>query len=123
MPYVDGFVMVIPKKNVGAYRKLARNAGKVWREYGALEYHECIGDDLTIDDGKGNKTSPFPRMTRMKPTETVAFSWIVYKNRSHRDRVNRQVMKDPRILKTMEQTMPFDPKRMAYAGFKSIVDL
>jgi uncharacterized protein YbaA (DUF1428 family) len=124
MAYVDGFVIPMPKKNVKSYQKMAAAAGKVWREHGALEYRECIADQLVVDDGKGKKVAPFPKMTRTKPSETVAFSWIVYKSRAHRDAVNKKVMKDPRIAKMMAgKKMPFDMKRMAYAGFKTIVDM
>ena len=94
-------------------------AGKVWREHGALEYRECIGDDLDVEMGV-----PFPRMVKLKPGETVVFSWIVYKSRAHRDRVNAKVMKDPRLAEMMDpKAMPFDVKRMGYGGFKIIVDL
>ncbi|HUF35083.1 MAG TPA: DUF1428 domain-containing protein [Gemmatimonadales bacterium] len=119
MPYVDGFVIPIKKKNLAAYRRLAQKAGKVWREHGALEYRECVGDDLNI---KGTK--PFPRQIRTRPGETVLFSWIVYKSRAHRDKVNAKVMKDPRLAKMMAPgAMPFDVKRMLYGGFKTLVDL
>ena len=121
MAYVDGFLLAIPKKKVKAYRRIAQRAGKVWREHGALEYRECVGDDLNV---KGMGT-PFPRRVRAKPSEMVAFSWIVYRSRSHRDRVNAKVMKDPRMAKMMAdpKSMPFDLKRMSYGGFKVIVDL
>jgi uncharacterized protein YbaA (DUF1428 family) len=119
MRYVDGFVLPIPKKKLQAYRRIAQKAGRVWREHGALEYRECVGDDLHI---KG--VVPFPRLVRLKPGETVAFSWIVYKSRAHRDRVNAKVMKDPRLAKMMDpKAMPFDMKRMVYGGFKTLVDL
>jgi len=119
MPYVDGFVIPIKKKNLQAYRRMAQKAGKVWREHGAVEYRECVGDDLNI---KGVK--PFPRQLKTKPGETVLFSWIVYKSRAHRDRVNAKVMKDPRLAKMMDpKAMPFDAKRMVYGGFKTLVDL
>jgi uncharacterized protein YbaA (DUF1428 family) len=119
MRYVDGFVLPIPKRKLQAYRRIAQKAGRVWREHGALEYRECVGDDLHI---KG--VLPFPRLVRLKPGETVAFSWIVYKSRAHRDRVNAKVMKDPRLAKLMDpKAMPFDMKRMAYGGFKTLVDL
>ena len=118
MAYVDGFVLTVPRRNLAAYRKMSRAAGKVWREYGALEYRECVGDDLKIRMGR-----PFPRLARAKTGEAVVFSWIVYASRSARDRVNAKVMKDPRITKSMQQKMPFDVKRMAYGGFKVIVDL
>ena len=117
MPYVDGFVLPLPKKNVEAYRRISRKAGKVWKEYGALEYRECVGDDLNIKMGL-----PFPRGIRVKAGETVVFSWIVYKSRAHRDRVNAKVLNDPRIK--MDKTpMPFDVKRMMYGGFTVIVDV
>lgn len=119
MRYVDGFLLTVPKKNVPAYRRMARQAGKVWREHGALEFRECVGDDLNIKQGV-----PFPRLMKLKRGETVFFSYIVYKSRSHRDRVNAKVMKDERVAKMMEgKDMPFDPRRMAYGGFKVLVDL
>ncbi|MBI4547732.1 MAG: DUF1428 domain-containing protein [Ignavibacteriae bacterium] len=118
--YVDGFVLPVPKRNANAYRRIAQKAGRIWREHGALEYRECIGDDLKP---KGIVLQ-FPRTVRLKRGETVFFSWIVYKSRAHRDQVNAKVMKDPR-LKTMMDTksMPFDFKRMAYGGFKMLVDI
>jgi len=116
--YVDGFVLPMPKKNVKLYRRIAQKAGRVWREHGALEYRECVGDDL-----KPKGVMPFPRLARSKPGETVVFSWIVYKSKADRDRVNAKVMKDPRIAKMMgPDSMPFDVKRMAYGGFKVLVD-
>src|SRR5512134_1303554 len=116
--YVDGFVIPVPRKNVQAYRRMAAASGKIWREHGALEFRECIGNDLKVKMGL-----PFPRLTRLRRGETVFFSWIVYKSRAHRDSVNKKVMKDPRIAKMMEQgPMPFDVKRMAYGGFKVLVD-
>jgi uncharacterized protein YbaA (DUF1428 family) len=119
MPYVDGFVLAIPKKQVDFYRRMATKAGKIWREHGALEFRECVGDDLKTKMGK-----TFPSIIRAKPGETVFFSWIVYKSRSHRDRVNAKVMKDPRMNSMMDPAdMPFDPRRMAYGGFKTLVDL
>jgi uncharacterized protein YbaA (DUF1428 family) len=121
MPYVDGFVIPIPRRNLPAYRRIALKAGKVWKEHGAVEYRECVGDDLNPSEG-GTRT--FPRQVRTRPGETVLFSWIVYKSRAHRDRVNAKVMKDPRIAKMMNsKAMPFDVKRMAYGGFKTVVDL
>ena len=117
MAYVDGFVLAVPKRKLEAYRRLSRAAGKVWREHGALEYRECAGDDLAIKMGV-----PFPRLAKAKPGETVVFSWIVYKSRAARDRVNAKVMKDPRITKSMKDPMPFDVKRMTYGGFTVIVD-
>ena len=117
--YVDGYVLPVPKKNVAAYRRMARRAGKVWREHGALEYRECVGDDLNV-----KQLMPFPRRIRAKPNETVVFSWITFRSRVHRDRVNGTVMKDPRLAKMMDpKAMPFDVKRMVYGGFKVIVDV
>jgi uncharacterized protein YbaA (DUF1428 family) len=117
--YVDGFVLPVPKKNVSAYRKIAQKAGKVWLEHGALEYVECVADDV-----KPGKLTSFPQSVKLKPDETVFFSWIVYKSRAHRDRVNAKVMKDPRLANMMSPAgMPFDGKRMIYGGFKSVVDL
>ena len=117
--YVDGFVIPIPKRNVEAYRRLAQRAGKVWLALGALEFRECVGDDLKI---KG--VAPFARAARAKAGETVFFSWIVYRSRAHRDRVNAKVMTDSRITDMMEgKAMPFDGKRMVYGGFKVLVDL
>ena len=114
--YVDGFVLPVPKKNINAYRRMAQKAGKVWREHGALEFRECVGDDLNVKMGL-----PFPRGIKIKLGETVVFSWIVYKSRDHRDRVNAKVMKDP-LIAQMPKTMPFDVKRMMYGGFKTIVE-
>jgi uncharacterized protein YbaA (DUF1428 family) len=116
MRYVDGFVIPLPKKNVQAYRRIALKAGKIWREYGALEFRECVGDDLAV---KG--MVPFARRIKLKPGETVVFSWIVFKSRAHRDRVNAKVMKDPR-LDMDPKSMPFDVKRMLYGGFRVLVD-
>ena len=119
MRYVDGFVLPIPKNKLELYRQIARKAGKVWREHGALDYRECVGDDLRI---KG--VVPFPRVVRLKRGETVAFSWITYKSRAHRDRVNAKVMKDPRLASMMDpKSMPFDMRRMVYGGFRVLVDL
>jgi uncharacterized protein YbaA (DUF1428 family) len=116
MRYVDGFVIPLPRKNVQAYRRIALKAGKIWREYGALEFRECVGDDLAV---KG--MVPFARRIKLKPGETVVFSWIVFKSRAHRDRVNAKVMKDPR-LDMDPKSMPFDVKRMLYGGFRVLVD-
>ncbi len=118
MPYVDGFLLPVPKKNLRAYRRLAQKAGRIWREHGALEYRECVGDDLNV-----KMAVPFPRRIKLKPGETVVFSWIVFKSRAHRDRVNAQVMKDPRLAKMDPKGMPFDLKRMVYGGFKTLVDV
>jgi uncharacterized protein YbaA (DUF1428 family) len=118
MRYVDGYVLPVPKKNLAAYRRMAEKAGKIWREQGVLEYRECAGDDLKVTFGV-----PFPRLAKAKPGDTVVFSWIVYKSRSHRDRTNATVMKDPRITDMCDpKSMPFDVKRMAYGGFKVLVD-
>jgi uncharacterized protein YbaA (DUF1428 family) len=117
MAYVDGFLLPIPGKNLQAYRRLAQKAGKIWKEYGALDYKECVGDDLFI---KGAK--PFPRQLRLKRGETVVFSWIVYRSKKHRDSVNAKVMKDPRMNNPdLQKDMPFDMKRMAFGGFKTLV--
>ena len=119
MAYVDGFLLAVPTKKVDAYLALARKAGKVWREHGALEYREAAGDDLKIKTG-----TPFPKAARAKSSETVFFSWIVYRSRQQRDQVNKKIMKDPQLLAMMKGTpMPFDVKKMAYGGFKTIVDL
>lgn len=117
MRYVDGFVLPVPKKNLKAYRRIAQKAGKIWREHGALEYRECAGDDLNVKWGV-----PFPRRIKLKPGETVLFSWIVYKSRTHRDRVNAKVMKDPRLANMDPKSLPFDCNRMVYGGFKVLVD-
>jgi len=119
MRYVDGYVLPVPKKNLLAYRHLAHKAGIIWRERGALEYRECAGDDLKVKYGV-----PFPPLTKAKPGETVVLSWIVFKSRADRDRVNAKVMKDPRITAMGDhKSMPFDVKRMAYGGFKILVDV
>ena len=116
--YVDGFVIPIPKRNIEAYRKIAKKAARVWKEHGALEYRECVGDDLKV-----KVCLDFPRGIRSKPNETIVFSWITYKSRQHRDRVNARVMKDPRVTEMMNgQEMPFDTRRMMYGGFKAIVE-
>jgi uncharacterized protein YbaA (DUF1428 family) len=119
MAYVDGFVVPVPMKNLQAYRRLARKAGKIWREHGALEFRECVADDVKV----GKRTS-FPRSVKLKPGETVVFSWITYKSRAHRDRVNAKVMKDKRLAEMMNpKAMPFDGKRMIYGGFKVLLDV
>jgi uncharacterized protein YbaA (DUF1428 family) len=116
--YVDGFLLAVPRKKLDAYRQIARKAGRVWREHGAVEYRECVGDDLKVKMGV-----PFTRLAKVKAGETVVFSWIVYKSRAHRDRVNAKVMKDPRLASMMDpKAMPFDMKRMAYGGFRILVD-
>ncbi len=123
MKYVDGFVLVVPKKNLEAYKKMAIVGGKVWMKHGALDYKECIGEDLKPDMG-GMKVATFPIMLKLKPTELVVFSYIVYKSRKHRDQVNAKVMKDPLMNdpKYKDKPMPFDMARMLYGGFEVIVD-
>jgi uncharacterized protein YbaA (DUF1428 family) len=117
--YVDGLVLPIRKKKVKAYIRLAEKAGKIWRKHGALEFRGCVGEDLKVQMGM-----PFRRRVKLKRGETVVFSWITYRSRAHRDRVNAKVMKDPRMSKMMDpKSMPFNPKRMAYGGFSVIVDL
>jgi uncharacterized protein YbaA (DUF1428 family) len=117
--YVDGFVLPVPKRNLDAYRRQARKAAKVWREHGALEYRECVADDV-----KAGKITSFPQSVKRKRDETVVFSWIVFKSRAHRDRVNAKVMKDPRLADMMDpKAMPFDSKRMIYGGFSVLVDV
>lgn len=117
MKYVDGFVLPVPKKNLAAYRRLAKKASKIFLEHGALDYRECVGDDLEV-----KWALPFPRGIRTKPGETVVLSWIVYRSRAHRDRVNAKVMKDPRMAQMgAPEDMPFDCKRMMYGGFKTLV--
>ena len=116
--YVDGFVVPVPKKQLDAYRRMARKAGKVWREHGALEYIECIADDV-----KPGKHTSFPRSVKLKRGETVCFAWIVYKSRADRDRVLAKVMKDPRLAAMMDpKNLPFDGKRMFWGGFKVMVE-
>jgi len=118
MSYVDGFVAPVPKRKLEAYRRMARTAGKVWREHGALAYTEGVADDV-----KPGKHTSFPQSVKLKPGETVVFSYIVYKSRAHRDRVNAKVMKDPRLATMCDpKSMPFDCKRMVYGGFKVLVD-
>jgi uncharacterized protein YbaA (DUF1428 family) len=118
MGYVDGFVVAVPKKKVDAYRKLATKAGKVWMEYGALEYRECVADDVPL-----GKVTSFPRSVKLKTGEVVVFSWIRYKSRTHRDRFNSKVLRDPRITAMDPKSMPFDAKRMIYGGFKTLVSI
>ena len=118
MQYVDGFVVPVPKKNLPAYRRMALKMGKVGRRHGSIEFREFVADDVKM----GKRTS-FPRSVKRKPNETVVFSWIVYKSREHRDRVNAKVMKDPRLAKMMNpKALPFDAKRMIFGGFKNLVD-
>ena len=119
MRYVDGFVLPVPKKNLAVYRTIAQKAGKVWREHGALQYIEAAGDDLEVKFGVS-----FTKMMKPKPGETVVISFILYKSRKDRDRVNEKVLADPRMKKMMEKgPMPFDVKRMVYGGFQLLVDL
>jgi uncharacterized protein YbaA (DUF1428 family) len=118
MAYVDGFIIPVPKKKLAAYKRIARTAGKVWRDHGALEFRECVADDVKV----GKRTS-FPRSVKLKSNETVVFSWIVYKSRAQRDRVNAAVMKDKRMAKMMQPgAVPFDGKRMIFGGFKVMLD-
>ena len=118
MRYVDGYVLPVPRRNLEAYRRMAQTAGKVWKDHGALEYRECAGEDLAVKWGVS-----FPRLMKIKRGETVVFSWIVFKSRAHRDRVNAKVMKDPRLAKMMDpKAMPFDHTRMVYGGFTILVD-
>jgi uncharacterized protein YbaA (DUF1428 family) len=117
MPYVDGYVLPVPVNKLAVYRAMARKAGKVFREHGALEYRECAGDDLDV---KG--LVPFPKIVKPKRGETIVFAWVVYKSKADRNRVNAAVMKDPRLA-GMAKDPPFDVKRMVYGGFKPIVDL
>ena len=117
MPYVDGFVLPLPKRNLKAYRRLATKAGKIWREHGAVDYWECVADDV-----KDGKVTSFPRSVKLKSGETVLFAWIVFKSRAHRDQVNAKVIADPRLAGMMDaKFMPFDAKRMIYGGFKPLV--
>jgi uncharacterized protein YbaA (DUF1428 family) len=116
MAYVDGFIVPVPKRKLDAYRKLATLASKMWREHGALEYIECIADDV-----KPGKWTSFPRSVKLKPDETVVFAWIVYKSRAQRDKVNAKVMKDPRMAGMNPKTLPFDGKRMIFGGFKTFL--
>ncbi|MEQ1613717.1 MAG: DUF1428 domain-containing protein [Hyphomicrobiaceae bacterium] len=117
--YVDGFVLPVPKKNIAAYKAMSETAGKVWKEHGALEYVECIGDDV-----KPGKVTSFPQAVQLKPDETVVFSWIVYENRAERDRIMKLVMEDPRLKNCMNpKTMPFDGMRMFWGGFETLLKM
>ena len=117
--YVDGFVMPVPRRKKADYERMARRAGKVWRDHGALEYRECIADDVKV-----GKYTSFPRSVKLKRGEVAWFAWIVFKSRRHRDAVNAKVMKDPRLADMMDpKNMPFDGKRMIYGGFKVVVDV
>lgn len=118
MSYVDGFVLPVPRKKLKAYVRMAEKAAKIWKEHGALEYKECVGEDLKVKVGL-----PFPRQIKSKPGETVVFSYIVYKSRAHRDAVTARVMSDPRIASMCDpKNTPFDVKRMAYGGFEALVE-
>jgi uncharacterized protein YbaA (DUF1428 family) len=118
MRNVDGFVLPLPKKNLAAYRRMAQKAGKVWREHGALEYIECVADGV-----KPGKLTSFPQSVKLKPGEAVVFAYIVYKSRPHRDRINKKVMKDPRLANMMgPRALPFDAKRMFRGGFNVLVN-
>jgi uncharacterized protein YbaA (DUF1428 family) len=117
--YVDGFVVPVPKKKLAAYRSMARKAGRIWREHGALEFRECVADDV-----KRGKLTSFPQAVKLKPGETVFFSYIVFRNKAERNRVNAKVMKDKRLASMMDpKAMPFDARRMFWGGFKTVVDL
>lgn len=118
MAYVDGFVLIVPTDKIEEYKKISKKAGKVWRDHGALEYRECVGDDLDVPFGR-----PFPKLLKLKDGETAVFSWIVYKSRAQRDKVNAAVMKDPRLADMGPKTMPFDTKRMSMGGFTVLVDV
>ncbi len=116
--YVDGFLLALPKANLDAYRKIAELAAKVWREHGALEYRECVAEDVDVKFG-----IPFPKQMNANPDETVIMAWIVYASKAERDRINELVMKDPRLCEGMDpEKMPFDCKRMVYGGFDILVD-
>ena len=118
MSYVDGYVLPVPSKNLDAYKKMARKAGKIWMEYGALQYAECVGDDV-----KPGKVTSFPQAVKLKDDEVVVFSWIVYKNRRDRDRINKLVMADPRLASMADpKNLPFDGRRMFWGGFKPAIE-
>ena len=116
MAYVDGFLLPVPKDKLGAYREMAQLAGEVWREHGALQYHECVAEDV-----KPGKLTSFPQSVLLEENETVVFAWITYESRAHRDAVNAKVMADPRMNCTEGKAMPFDPKRMIFGGFETLV--
>ena len=119
MAYVDGFLLPVPKRNRARYKKMSSQAGKVWMDHGALGYHECVADDVSW-----GKSTSFPRGVQLKKGEEVWFSWIVYKTRKHRDRVNAKAMKDPRLAHMMDpKAMPFDSKRMVFGGFRMQVNM
>ena len=120
--YVDGFVVPVPRRKLDAYRRMSRKSGKIWREHGALEFKECVADDVPL-----GKVTSFPRSVKRKKDETVVFSWITFKSRAHRDRVNKKVMDDPRLAEMMNpdnmKDLPFDAKRMIFGGFEVVVDV
>ena len=117
--YVDGFVLAVPKDKLDAYKEMSRRCGEIWKEHGALEYRECVGEDLKVKFGL-----PFPKLAKAKPSETIVFSWIVYPSRKVRDRCNKAVMKDPRLEDMMDpKNHPFDAKRMFWGGFKKVVEV
>jgi uncharacterized protein YbaA (DUF1428 family) len=118
MAYVDGYVLPVPKKNLAAYMKMAKAASKVFKKHGALEIKECAGDDLVVSWG----CVPFPKQMKLKAGETVVFSYVVFKNKAHRDKVNKGIAADPAMKQIMPKTSPFDWKRMVYGGFKMVVD-
>jgi len=119
MAYVDGFVVPVPKNNIEKYREIATKAGKVWREHGALEYRECVADDV-----KPGEVTSFPQSVNLKDDETVVFAYIVFNSRAHRDEVNAKVMSDPRLAEMMDMNnMPFDGKRMFWGGFETLVEV
>lgn len=119
MPYVDGFIVPVPKKKLADYKKLSLKCGKVWKDHGAIDYHECVADDVQV-----GKWTSFPRSVKLKKNETVVFAWITYKSRKQRDAVMKKVLKDPRLADmTKPGAMPFDAKRMIFGGFKSFIDL
>lgn len=117
MAYVDGFIVAVPKKNLAAYRRMAKKAGKIWREHGALDYREWVAEDVKV-----GKLTSFPRAVKLKPGETVVFSWITYRSRAQRDKINARVMADKRLASMMDpKSAPFDARRMIYGGFESLV--
>ncbi len=126
MTYVDGFLLVVPKKNLGAYKKMATLGKKTWMKYGALDYKECMGDDLNATMGEGGMAVPatFTKISGAKPTDVVIFAYIVFKSKAHRDAVNKKVMKDPKMNDPNfdPNDMPMDMKKFSYGGFKTIVE-
>lgn len=119
MPYVDGFVVPVPRSNIEAYQEMSRTCAAIWREYGAIEYRECMGDDV-----KPGKLTSFPQSVNLEEDEVVFFSWITYPSRELRDQCNDKVMKDPRMAEMMKgENMPFDGKRLIYGGFDMVIDL